>query len=197
MSRGRRLTWRARPQRNKSNAAYLPWLSDRGSLTERLQARGTFSVQLLQHGLVKPTEDEAGLLRIRPHRLAWIREVALFCDGMPLVFAHTALAYQPRGPLTHWLAGLGNRSLGALLFSHPGFARGPLKCIRLDARHALYRRAIVALQLGDAPPRTLWARRSRFSFGAQSVLVTEVFSSLLQTGRAIGKPRPDGQKSRE
>lgn len=194
MNTGRRLTWRARPQRNENNAAYLPWLSDRGSLTERLQARGTFSVQLLRHGLAKPTEDEAGLLRIRPHRLAWIREVTLFCNGKPLVFAHTALAYQPRGPLVSWLAGLGNRSLGALLFSHPGFARGSLKCKRLDARHELFQRAIAALQLDDAPPPALWARRSRFSFGAQSVLVTEVFSSLLCTDRAIGKPRPDGQK---
>jgi hypothetical protein len=43
----------------------------------------------------------------------------------------------------------------------------------------------------------LWARRSRFSFGTQSVLVTEVFSSLLRTGQAIGDQRPDDQQPRE
>jgi chorismate--pyruvate lyase len=48
--------------------------------------------------------------------------VALFCDDQIVVFAHTVLPCQPRGPLTLWLKRLGSRSLGALLFAMPDFA---------------------------------------------------------------------------
>ena len=171
-----RAGWRKRVLRTGENARIRPWLTDRNSLTERLRSLGAFSLTRLSQGLAKPTRDEARALRLNPKQLARSREVVLFCDGQPVVFAHTILPRQPRGPLTRWLARLGNRSLGALLFSHPGFERGPLTARRLDRRDPLYRPAREALKLADTTPTTLWARRSRFTFGKQSVLVTEVFS---------------------
>lgn len=179
MSLKTRLAWRTRQQRRVERNPFITWLRDRGSLTERLQARGNFAVRLLRQGLAIPTPDEAIALGIRRDQLAWVREVALLCNDKPVVFAHTVLPRRPRGALTRWLARLGNHSLGALLFSHPGFARGTLKCKRLDHRHALFQPAIDAMQLGASPPRALWARRSHFVFHAQSVLVTEVFSPAL------------------
>lgn len=133
-------------------------------------------MRVLRQGLGIPTADEALALGLSPGVRAWIREVALLCDGRIVVFAHTVLPCQPGGPLTVWLARLGSRSLGALLFSHAGFTRGPMNFTRLDCRHGLFLPALAALQLGDRAPDTLWARRSHFSFGVQSVLVTEVFS---------------------
>jgi chorismate-pyruvate lyase len=38
---------------------------------------------------------------------------------------------------------------------------------------------VTALQHADQVPRMLWARRSQFGFGSQSVLVSEVFSPRL------------------
>lgn len=175
MSFKTRVAWRAKPP----HSASTHWLLERGSLTARLQRRGSFAVQLLRQGLALPTRDEAVALGLKRDRLLWVREVALRVDGVAVVFAHTVLAVRPRGPLTGWLARLGKRSLGALLFAHPRFARGAIRCKRIDARHALFRPALDALQLTVAPP-TLWARRSRFAFGAQSVLVTEIFSPLLR-----------------
>ncbi len=171
-----RAGWRKRVLRTPENTHARPWLADRGSLTARLQTLGVFSLARLSQGLAKPTRDEARALHLKPKQLARSREVVLFCDGQPVVFAHTILPRQPRGPLTRWLARLGNRSLGALLFSHPGFQRGPLSARRLDRRDPLYRPAREALQLAGTAPTTLWARRSSFTFGKQSVLVTEVFS---------------------
>lgn len=172
-----RLAWRKKPPRNSQRLA--PWLRDRGSLTARLQARGSFALRLLRQGLAKPTRDEAVALGVKRDRLLWVREVALCVDQRPLVFGHTVLPYRPRGPLTGALAGLGRQSLGALLFAHPRFARGAIACQRLDHRHPLFAPALAALQMTDSPPATLWARRSRFSYGAQSVLITEVFSPAL------------------
>jgi chorismate--pyruvate lyase len=177
MSFKSRLAWRAKLPRSADSLN--GWLRERGSLTERLQARGSFAVRLLRQGLATPTLDEAVAIGIKRNRLLWVREVALRVDEVPLVFAHTVLPSRPRGPLTGWFARLGTRSLGALLFAHPRFSRGEIRCQRLDHRHALFQPAIDALQLTGEPPPTLWARRSRFAFGAQSVLVTEVFSPAL------------------
>ena len=175
-----RLAWRTKAIRHANSDSLSFWLQDRGSLTARLQAKGTFSVELLQQSLAKPTLDEAVALGIARKQLAWIREVALLCDGEPLVFAHTVLPYRPRGPLSRWLSRLGNQSLGALLFAHPGFRRGALSCKRLDHRHALFLPAAQAMDLAPPPPQKLWARRSTFAFGAQAVLVTEVFSPAIR-----------------
>ena len=100
-----------------------------------------------------------------------MREVVLECDGRPVIFAHTTLATTANGRMSRWMAGLGSRSLGSLLFSYPGFRRGAIEFLRLDARHPLYRRAAA---LGPVAT-TLWARRSRHRLGNQAVLVTEVF----------------------
>ena len=177
MSYRTRQAWKAKRLRCDDRLAY--WLHDRGSLTARLQAHGDFAVRLLRQELARPTRDEAAALGVPRNRLLWVREVALSVDGRALVFAHTVLPYRPRGPLGPAFKRLGARSLGALLFAHPGFKRGPLCCKRLDARHALFAVSIAALELGETPPPTLWARRSRFVFGAQSVLVSEVFSPAI------------------
>ncbi|EXI71612.1 MAG: chorismate pyruvate lyase [Candidatus Accumulibacter sp. SK-11] len=171
--------WQGGITRSSGSTPFLPWLRDRGSLTARIQSRGRFAVRVLRQRRCQPTADEAQALGLAPVALAWVREVALSCDERIVVFAHTVLPCQPRGPLTRWLARLGTRSLGALLFAHVGFSRGPMKFRRLDQRHALFAPAVKALQFSGPPPRTLWARRSQFGFGAQSVLVTEVFSPVL------------------
>ena len=174
------MAWRSKLPRSANSLPFIAWLQDRGSLTAQLQTRGNFSVHLLRQGLDIPTCDEAAALGIKPKQVAWVREVALRCDEKPLVFAHTVLPYRPRGPMTGWLARLGNRSLGALLFSHAGFQRGQLEYKRLDHRHALFHRATKAMQPQAKSPATLWARRSRFVFHSQVVLVTEIFSPSLR-----------------
>lgn len=167
------MAWRNALLRSDENTPYRAWLRDRGSLTVRLQSRGHFSVRLLRQGLIKPTRDEAELLGIRANAVAWVREVALLCDGIEVAFAHTVLPRHPRGPVTRWLARLGSRSLGSLLFAHPGFVRGKISFKQLDVRHPLF---LPAQQTLGRAEKTLWARRSLFCLGAQSVLVTEVFS---------------------
>ena len=91
--------WRPAPPRRALSCAMQRWLTDPGSLTARLQACGQFSVRLLSQSLDRPTADEAPVLGLTAGKLAYVREVALHCNGTPLVFAHTVLPRQPRGPL--------------------------------------------------------------------------------------------------
>lgn len=168
--------WHSTLVRSTENADYLSWLRDRGSLTLRIQARGRFAVRVLRQGLARPIRDEAAMLGLRMGSHVLVREVALLCDGVEVAFAHTVLPCRPRGPLTRWLARLGSRSLGSLLFSHTGFVRGEMSFKRLDYRHPLFE---AASRVIGGRPRALWARRSMFRFASQSVLVTEVFSPAL------------------
>lgn len=150
-----------------------PWLRDRGSLTQRIQQRCTnFAVRNLCDGLARIALDESALLGLAPHQLAWSREVFLYADGQPVVFAHSALAAAHLRGVWSEVRTLGSKPLGALLFAHPLVERKPLHYQALPGTHRLYRRA-AALQ-HDLPHR-LWARRSLFYLGDAPLLVTEVF----------------------
>ncbi len=171
--------WRVSLPQDTAGRPFRSWLSDRASLTERLRASGAFAVVVLNQRLAMPARDEAGELGLKTGQLAWIREVALYCDGRPVVFAHSVLPRRPTGPMSRWLARLGSRSLGALLFAHPRFARGTLQACRLDARHPLFQPAVRALCLPPSYAGVLWARRSLFTFNGRSLLVTEIFSPTI------------------
>ena len=174
-----RFAWRPRHPHRLDFDTLRPWLFDRGSLTARLQTKGNFALLVIKQNLSKPTMDEAIALGMNEKVLVRTREVVLFCDESPVVFAHTLLPRYPRGPMTRWLKRIGNDSLGTMFFSHAGFSRGEIQCKRLDRRHTLFHTAIHALQLTGVPQSNLWARRSRFVFGQQSTVVTEIFSPIL------------------
>lgn len=154
-------------------AGLAPWLRDRGSLTQRIQQRCTrFAVQGVRSGLAHIAPDEAALLGVAPPHLAWSREVFLYADGRPVVFAHSVCARQHLRGAWSAVCGLGNKPLGALLFSHPLVERKPLHYKALRGAHPLYQRAAMAL---EHPPGRLWARRSLFYLHGAPLLVTEVF----------------------
>ena len=162
----KRSQWKGRLVGGPSDPVLRSWLTEPGSLTARCQrASAHFCVRLVRFGKGKSLVDEAD----RP--LSCIREVVLTCDGQPVIFAHTTLSTVERGKMSRWMARLGTRSLGSLLFSHPGFRRGALEYLRIDPKHPLYRRAASVCPLSGP----LWARRSLHRLDGQAVLVTEVF----------------------
>ncbi len=149
------------------------WLTDRGSLTRRLQARHVdFCVRPVARGLARPFPDETHLLSVPPQTQAYVRDVLLFGDGRARVFAHSVL---PRAALRGAWGGvtqLGAKSLGEVLFTDPRIQRLGLYMRRLDARHPLYRAAQRHTRIDV---RQLWARRSVFCLDGRPLLVTEVF----------------------
>lgn len=167
-------SWQRRPPRLGTDAQLRGWLCEPGSLTARLQRYGHFRLKLLRQRLHRANPDEEAMLSLPSRARCWVREVVLHCDDVPVIFAHTVLPAVPRGVLSRWFAGLGGRSLGSLLFAHPGFVRGPLAFARIDRRHPLYARAEAAL---GTSPRHFLARRCAHRFGGQRVVVTEVFSA--------------------
>jgi chorismate--pyruvate lyase len=154
-------------------AAYRRWLTQGGSLTRALRAHcADFRVRRARQAVGRPITDEHQPLNIPHGRPALIREVVLYCADQALVFAHTVVPdAKLRGP---WraLAKLGDRPLGAALFTDPRIVRFPMSYRHIHRHHPLHRRARDVV--GTLPDR-LWARRSRFKLEGQAILVTEVF----------------------
>jgi chorismate--pyruvate lyase len=166
------------------SAEYAPWLRDHGSLTRRIQQRcNLFEVRPVQNGLARVAYDEAALLGFPSGLFAFSREVFLYADSMPVVFAHSTCARSHLSGAWKAMLGLGNRSLGTLLFTHPLVKRHPLRFKALQPHHPLYRSAERAL---NNSPSRLWARRSIFSLHGAPLLVTEVFlPEILKLNKAV------------
>ena len=141
------------------------WILEPASLTARLKRHcSAFRVQLLNEraarlpAFLRPllSNADAGLLR----------EVILWCDDMPCVYAqswlpqHTVNRFKP-------LADLGERPLGDYIFQQAGLKRGTIEAAELDLSGALLP--------GLAAASRCYARRSVFQLNGLPLLVAEVF----------------------
>ena len=145
-------------------------LLDSGSLTARLLAACEhFEVRVLRQLWEFPRLSERRLLQLAPRRYALIREVALVCDGTPMVFARSVMpARSLSGELRH-LRRFGSQSLGSLLYADPDLQRSDFELA--FAADTLFR-VPAAVYAGKA---RLWGRRSRFLLKGQPLLVSEIF----------------------
>jgi chorismate lyase len=193
VSWAKRANWYAHVGSLRTTQLLAGWLSDNGSLTAKLIAHSRqFRVQCLGQGRAFGLSDEMQVLGL-PRRVQVIeREVLLICDGVPVVFAHTAVPLSCTAADWPLFTTLGNRSLGTTLFNDPQVRRGSLHYARLQQGHALVQRAQQAIQ-GGLPAQCL-ARRSLFWRRRGILLVTEVFlptlNDLLLAHRAPGSINP-------
>ena len=149
---------------------YRQWLTDRGSLTQRIEARSPgMTVKVVFQGRRRLHRDERFLLRNGTQALT--RDVVLYCGANPVVYAHSVLAPGDRGAGWRLMQGMGSRPLGAALFTDPRIRRLKLRQHKPGRGHELFRQAARIAQSG----KTLWARRSLFMVGKSPILVTEVF----------------------
>ena len=146
------------------------WLQDRGSLTKRLQKKssGDFSVAVLKQCWERPRLDEARALAIPPQQFALIREVILHGNGQQWVYARSVLPQRALNGRLRFLRNLGNKPLGALLFSNSSIKREPVVLQRVAQS-----RLPASLQQSGQPP--LHGRYSIFRYGKHGILVSEVF----------------------
>ena len=101
-----------------------------------------------------------------------VREVLLFCDNKPQVFARSLLPLHSLTGNEAQLAKLGEQSLGQILFNHPDLKRKGIEVASFDQQSTV---AALAneYQLSVAEP--LWGRRSVFVVNDKPLMVAEVF----------------------
>ncbi|EAR62518.1 chorismate--pyruvate lyase family protein [Neptuniibacter caesariensis] len=150
-----------RPFEQAAPQAWRSWLTDAGSLTQRLVklSKGNFRVEVIRQGWLRPTRSEAKALGMTERQFALVREVQLIGNDQPWVFARSIIPAQTLTGSQRQLRMLGNRSLGTLLFTDPTMRRGPLQISRLKTRDH----------------HEVWARRSIFYLSDKPLLVSEVF----------------------
>lgn len=169
-------TWSTLSARQSRDVAgrFFAWLADQGSLTQQVigACNGRFKVRVLHQGWGRPLQSESQLLGMSRAETALIREVELRCDEVPWVFARTLIPATSLSGRARRLAYLGNKPLGALLFSEPRTERGLTQVARLLPRHPLYAAAVDHL---DEKPHDLWGRRTLYRYFSKPILVNEIF----------------------
>lgn len=170
MTRYRIQHWRNRAQSFYSDLSpeVADWLFDPSSLTARLikHCHGRFSVRVLSEGYSHPRLSEHKTLAMKNRETALIREVHLLCDGHPVVYARTVIPVStlvgPQRRLLH----LGDKPLGAVLFSDKTMQRGEVQIARLKPEY---------VKLDTDEQSKVWGRRSVFKLNDKPLLVSEYF----------------------
>ncbi|GAB2678693.1 chorismate--pyruvate lyase family protein [Aliiglaciecola aliphaticivorans] len=147
------------------------WLLDTGSLTERLQSHcADFKVELIGQRQMRPESEElTQLTSHNPHSqdLQWqVREVILYGNGQPWVFARSVL---PQQLCEMDLAELGSKPLGKIIFNDSRFSRSPFQLLKLP--NTLHFTDFIRA----TEEQPLWGRRSLFDFNQLQLMVAEIF----------------------
>ncbi len=160
------------PQQSSLHSMLLDWLLDSTSLTARLKKHCRhFRVELLGQQIEACRREEATSDIIAGEQVL-VREVALYCDDVPQVFARSLLPLTSLTGEEQRLASLGTQSLGQVLFSSPKLVR---KKIHIASFNSSSRVGLFATHLGLTVKEPLWGRRSTFILENKPLIVAEVF----------------------
>jgi len=148
------------------------WLLDPKSLTARLKSQcQQFRVELLGQRVEICQENEAVLLITKGEQVL-VREVLLFCDDKPQVFARSLLPLSSLTGNEQVLANLGTQSLGQVIFNNPSLERQSIEVAKFDENSSV---AKLACDLQLNVNKALWGRRSTFVLENKPLMVAEVF----------------------
>lgn len=159
--------------------AVKDWLLEEGSLTHKLKKYSArFSVKLIGQQPAAVFDSEFDLFQQHHVSIpfnATVREVMLYCDDQPWVFARSIFPLSALTDKNLNLSAMGNRSLGQSLFDQADLLRSPFQVTHLQKQHPIAKLNASLHQ----KQRDLWGRRSLFFTSGQRVLVSEFFLSPL------------------
>jgi chorismate--pyruvate lyase len=161
------------------------WLLDEGSLTARLKSQcGHFQVKVIGEQQQSCSAAEACDL-IRVGEPVLVREVILYCDNVPQVFARSLLPLASLTGEEQILANLGEQPLGQVLFNNSSLQRLRLELSSFAPDSSVVNLATqltdnhdsssAALHMSEVPKQILWGRRSIFMLENKPLMVAEVF----------------------
>lgn len=167
--------WRKMTEVRIPDALLRDWLLNTSSLTERLQSLCEhFTVKVLVqaaaiHDQVSTNEQLKLYGRYNDsEQSTQIREVILYGDTVPWVFARTLIPKQFLEDEMQELATLGNQPLGKILFNDRRFKRQEFELICCVPPQPLF-------DVFNITVEQLWGRRSLFQFNQHRIMVCEIF----------------------
>ena len=152
------MSWLTSP---KVEGVELSWLTEEGSLTERLKKEfNDIKVDVIYEGLASEKETD------------YIREVIIKSCDKPMIFAQTRVKMIDLDSAWSCLKELGQQSLANILFKDPKIFRHSLLYRLCDSDDILYRRL---KSLGYIHEEILWIRKSKWEKDGKILSLTEAF----------------------
>ena len=136
----------------------LDWLEEEGSITARISSRAEFKLEILNDDIGFAEDEEYIALEIPPEEVR-IREVVLFGDLVPLVYARSIIPELTALKGYPGLGTIGSKPLGDLLFQNELFVKT--------------RREFAQFQ--SSSKEVFWGRRTHYLVRGYPLSVMEVF----------------------
>ena len=140
------------------NKNILDWLNEDGSITARISSNAKFKLEVLNDDLGVAEDEEYVALNIAPEDVR-IREVILYGDLVPLVYARSIIPNLTASKGYPRLGSIGSKPLGDLLFQSDLF-------IKTHREFAQFKAASEDL---------IWGRRTRYLVKGYPLSVMEIF----------------------
>lgn len=167
--------WQSETKNHTCPEKMQSWLYDHNSLTLKLESLSkAFHVEVKQEINIKSSLQLSGYFNDEKDIL--VREVLLFIDNIPVVFAQTEIPLSTLTDEQKALAEIGNTSLGKLLFQDPSMLRGQIEVTSFSENSPLHE---FCQSIDQETDKILWARRSLFYVNNKPLLVSELFLPAL------------------
>ena len=140
-----------------TNAEIKSWLLEQGPITKRIKSIAEFRLELIQDELSDATDDEILFLKIDSEEIR-IREVILFGNENPMVFARTIIPNTTIEKGLRELGKIGNKPLGDILFEKDIFSKEDIVFATFKDEESLF-----------------WGRKIKYTVKDQPFSVMEVF----------------------
>tara|TARA_X000001036_G_C20635538_1_gene788912 strand:- start:781 stop:1269 length:489 start_codon:yes stop_codon:yes gene_type:complete len=140
-----------------TNAEIKSWLLEQGPITKRIKSIAEFRLELIQDELSDATDDEILFLKIDSEEIR-IREVILFGNENPMVFARTIIPNTTIEKGLKELGKIGNKPLGDILFEKDIFSKEDIVFATFKDKESLF-----------------WGRKIKYTVKDQPFSVMEVF----------------------
>jgi len=164
-------------------------LAGNGSLTRRVRnaCSGEFSVQLIQHTIIKAEPLERQILNLADTTDVISRQVFLCCDQHRKIYAHTLVGLtESNRSLTGRIQALGAQSLGSLLFRDPLARKIRMHLALISGTDVFFKNAgLSKRQQGNE----FWVRRNLYEYEGCELIVYEAYIDFLLRPASPGAVR--------
>ena len=140
-----------------TNTEIKSWLLEQGPITKRIKSIAEFRLELIQDELSDATDDEILFLKIDSEEIR-IREVILYGNENPIVFARTIIPNTTIEKGIRELGKIGNKPLGDILFEKDIFSKEDIVFASFKDKESLF-----------------WGRKIKYTVKDQPFSVMEVF----------------------
>lgn len=149
------------------------WLIDTGSLTAKLRRTCKhFAVHLIEQTQRSAHPQEAELLELDVQDRLLDREVQLYCNDRPVVYARSLIPIKAISDRFKDLDALGEKPLGEKIFSDPQLSRSPIEWSILTPGHRHFQHACENV---SPHPDCIYGRRSLFYGAVKPIMISEFF----------------------